>query len=152
MKFILILFFILALVSCKREGTETGNPEYSPVVGTEDSATYKIAKMACAKVTSCQALDELDVCMAGQIFSTTYGEPLGLAVEIQSLPLWQIMQSELNLQITPDTSNSILCLNQIDDLNCSESSVMQAYDPLLEEPYQNVSGVLPPVCQSVFNP
>lgn len=152
MKLILSLFFVLALVACKREGTETGNPEHMPVSGAENTATYRIAKMACAKVTTCQALDELEVCMAGQIFSTSYGEPLGLTVENQSLPLWQIMQSELELQITPDASSAILCLNQIDDLDCSENSVVQAYDPLLEEPYQNVSGVLPPACQSVFNP
>ncbi len=152
MKYILVIL-IFATFGCKRDGTETGNPLENnsdpQVLATE---TYKIVKASCEKVTSCNSLDEVEDCLQQQTSNSNFGAKLGLPVQNQTLQFWEIVNAELYQEIVPNLTNATLCINDISQLSCADSTVVQAYDPMLTEPYQELAGLLPLSCQSAFSP
>lgn len=151
MKKFILIFFIFTTVGCKRDGTDTGNPIWSsPVVAATD--TYNMVRAACVLVTSCNTLNEVEACLTQQMTSVDYGVKFGLPVPNQTWTLQQIISAEVLGDIVPNNAHVLICVNDISQLNCADGNVVQAYDPLLSEPYQNLSGLLPASCQSAFSP
>lgn len=147
-----LLICMLLLASCKPDGTETGNPQNSPVEWLENSKAYRVVKSACEKVVDCHGEGELDVCLSAQLTKVPYGIKFGLPGENQNWTLSKIVAEEYFGQLVGDEASAMACILQIESLVCSESSVQQGYDVNLENPYQHLAEVLPSDCQKVFNP
>lgn len=135
----------------KSETSSEQAPTPQPPENQIRSEIYKIVKMACQKIVSCNEPSDFKNCMINQVEKTTFGSKLGLSLEEQKNSLRELIESESEGQIVPDVSSAIRCINSIYQLDCSDTSVIQAYDPLLEEPYQSLAEILPADCQSVFN-
>jgi hypothetical protein len=147
----IILFFMFCLVSCKYGGTETGNP-LDTSAPLEGSRVYKIAESACERVVECQSLsienayEALYTCLSQQLQKRDYAAKLGLPLEYQSSTLLDIIYAENEGDIIPNEPTKIHCINDIQQLSCSDTAIQQ----VLASPYDFVSDVLQPSCSEVF--
>jgi hypothetical protein len=146
---IFVLCFVLFIVACKRDGTETGNP--LPGSAT-NASSYLIVESACRKVLGCNDLFQLSACIEGQLSIDSFGEKFGLAAEQQQWTLFEIMMAEIEGTIQSNNSQVQLCISEVTSLSCSDSAVQQSYIPSADKPYQNLYQVLPQICQNAFSP
>lgn len=146
MRYIFMLSLLLT-VSCKYQGTDTGNPV--PVNGST-TATYLIISTVCAKVESCQILADTDDCISQNLSSTDFGIKLGLPLAQQSWSLSKIDVEEDLGNIMPNLVNTKQCVVDLGALTCAEPVVQDAYDVSLLNPYEKVKDVLPASCATVF--
>ena len=146
-----ILFFVLVLnlAGCA-QGTGTGNPFYpvfssGPNAGSMDS----IFTGVCNVVIRCHPTVTSTDCGNGIAPLTGFAAKLGI-LSTPPPTAEQILIMEVQGQITPQPTASTACEWKLNDLSCSDPSVMSAYDPTSSSPFAGTVNLLDPICTGVF--
>lgn len=154
MKGLLLLFSILVF-SC---GTETGNPLTSLTSGDnnynspnadndsgelQSTKSFLIAKAVCEKIKNCYlvataGLDCEEVILGLEGFDENLGLPADSYYDLAAL-----MTAEADDRVTVDSNANTQCLMDLDDLSCSDSEVVNAYDSSNPTDYSNFALMLP---------
>lgn len=149
---LLISFFVF---SC---GTETGNPLTSLTSGDNNNSdpnagndsgelqstkSFLIAKAVCEKIKSCYPLaaDDLN-CEEDILGLEGFDENLGLAAD-SYYDLAALMTAESDDRLTVDSNANTQCLTDLENLSCSDSEVLNAYDSSNSTDYSNFALMLP---------
>jgi hypothetical protein len=124
------------------------------IVGNPLTSTSKtILNEICQVITRCHSQVSLIQCENGVL--GTGGIDYQLGLQANSVATYSdIVQAESqgSLQGNPTATKS--CLSDINTLNCGDSRVQGAFDPMLSNPFSRVSSMMPTApgsCPAVFN-
>lgn len=152
MKILQLTFLLSLLVSCKIDGTDTGNPG----LDVPASGEYPISEMFLGKVVeaSCELLNR---CHGGSITNCPQGifSQTNIDTEIGLFPsdyrdLAAVQTALVNGDLTADFQALDLCAQEIEALSCAVAEVSDAYDPTLTNPLEGVAAMLPLSCTGIF--
>lgn len=150
-------YFLILLLLCGC-GTETGNPinsgEFSS--GTNEDTVYfsnTLAETICNKLIACFSdITDLTSCKEEIENETGFDSALSLGSSYSSLEL--ILEAEKTSKIALNSTESAQCKTDIENLNCSDSEVINAYDSSSPSDYSQVANIIPVnagSCQDAFN-
>jgi hypothetical protein len=149
MKYIYLIGILFFTISCKYQGTDTGNP-LTTVPAIQGSATYIVAETACDQVASCDSSASASVCLQANQNLTSFGIKLGLSIEDSDWTLTEIILHEYSGDIVADQNALDACTVQIQNLSCSNTDIQNAHDINLVNPYEKLSEILPSSCGNIF--
>jgi hypothetical protein len=145
----LIFIAFLLLCGCILPGTGTGNPkEPSSNVDSRTTESGRIFSAVCEKLSECYPLLQSS-CANDLSTLETFGPKLGIS-NPTPLTVNEIVSHEYNGNLIPDSVAATSCRQQLGLLNCSDASVLAAYDPSALEPLGLAHEMLDPVCANVF--
>lgn len=147
------LFFILYfLMSC---GTEVGNPiqDGNLQAGEPTGATtvFPILQSICDKVSECYSVD-LEVCATSSLLVDGFDSVLNLGTTNYT-NLQEIVDDELLGVISANSTFETQCQSDIENLLCSDSEVIAAYNPAAPNDYSSMFRIIPiggGSCQDVY--
>lgn len=154
MKYLLLFILILPL-GC---GTETGNPLVEGELSNDSPGTtttvQRVVQQVCRKLSECYGNDfDQTNCMDNLSRVDNFDVALGLN-EADYTSADDIHYAEIDGYITADYIRSAQCILDISFLECTDTEVMDAYDPLDPNNYDNTYKAVPikaNSCQDVYN-
>lgn len=146
-------FLLVFIVSCRLDGTDTGNPGTpdmsSPTTDVQTASEIsEIIDASCSLLSQCEG-STLQECKSKVFAQTNVDTELGLNPGDYTT-MSSIHSAVLNGGLDPDASAHAQCLQDIDALSCAATEVIDAYDPGLTNPYAGLADMLPLSCESIF--
>lgn len=145
---------LLLFISC---GTETGNPLVQDATLTVDedarvTTAYTVIENVCNKLKDCYNVAYV-TCVNKSVLEDNFDSALGLNTGDYS-NYNDILNAEVNNSLSVnDSAAASQCANDIKNLSCSDTEVVDAYDTNNQSDYSNVYKLIPVgagSCQDIY--
>ncbi|MEM7646711.1 MAG: hypothetical protein AAF203_07375 [Pseudomonadota bacterium] len=151
MKKMMRLLLCLLLTACLNDGTDTGNPgliEGDPMDGVTSSFLTQFADSICMRLGECEG-GPLSGCRSDLFDQDNIDTEIGVG-DLDYPTLGDINTAQVMGDLTGNTDDLITCIQDIEALSCSDSDVMNAYDPMASNPYVGVATIIPGTCSTIL--
>jgi hypothetical protein len=140
---ILLVVLCILLLACDRNklwGTNTGNPGEAADTQFQPGAPNKIysqelGKVMCAKLAICNAAMDLNLCNQEIINVNAIVTEMAVSAPFQNLN--EMISAEVVGTLGVNKEKVDLCLTAIQETDCSDSNVQNAYSPSQATQFNN---------------
>lgn len=123
---LLLILTSFYLVSCKLDGTNTGNPDMYSSPAIENQGAINLGYQICSKISTCYVGASIDNCVIQISTLSNYTSELGTTASTYST-LNDLRNAEISNLVSPNQTNFVNCKQAIIDLSCSDALVQSGY-------------------------
>ncbi|MGZ3769859.1 MAG: hypothetical protein ACXVCP_09740 [Bdellovibrio sp.] len=125
--------------------------ENTSTVGNPLTASNKMVQAVCNTIKRCHSDVQVSQCETQLLNTSGFDKAFGLASAYSTLST--IIQAETVGTLAGNENQSNICSGAIQELNCSSTEVTAAYQPSLNNPYQDAAALIPAAsCAQILVP
>ncbi len=146
------IFFLLVSLSLIACGTDTGNPGLNSSTdnfGNKSAFASQLAVSVCIRIVGCHPEVIKENCENQLFRQNQWILKLGLDPTEYST-LREVEEGELSGDLDYRRDVAKICLDQISARTCQEATVVDAYDPSLDDPFEKAFQMTSASCDGVY--